>query len=113
MSNILGITHDLSQALQKKDHNIANAVKLVQITRQLLELITNKIFAFCMKHNIYIPNVDDKWVLSGRARCNAEERPCEFYYRVKIFYTVVDQHLEELRHCFSETNTKILTCSLA
>ena len=41
MLNILGITHDLSQALQKKDQNIANAIKLVQVTRKSLESMRN------------------------------------------------------------------------
>ena len=41
MLNILGITHNLSQALQKKDQNIANAMKLVQATRKSLESMRN------------------------------------------------------------------------
>jgi len=63
-----------------------------------------------VKHNISIPNMDDKWVLPRRPRRNVEERTSEFYYRVEIFYTVVDVHLEELRRRFSETNTELLTC---
>ena len=118
MLNILGISHNLSQALQKKDQNITNAIKLIQATRQLLELmikdgwesLMDKTRAFCLEHNISIPNMDDKWVLPRRPRRNVEERTYEFHYRVEIFYTVVDVHLEELRRRFSETNTELLTC---
>ena len=93
-------------------------MKLVQVTRQLLESIRkdgwhsliDKTRVFCVKHNISIPNMDNKWVLPGRPRRNAEQRTYEFHYRVEIFYTVVDLHLEEFRHRFSETNTKLLTC---
>jgi len=71
MLNILEITHDLSQVLQKKDRNIANAMKFVQVTKQLLESmrkdgwdsLMDKKRAFGMKHNISIPNMDDKLVL--------------------------------------------------
>ena len=116
MLNILGITHDLSQALQKKDQNIANAMKLVQVTRKSLESMRNdgwdslmdKTCTFFVKHNIHIPNMDDKWVLPGRPRRNVEERTYEFHYRVEVFYTVVDLHVEELRCRFSETNTELL-----
>ena len=41
MLNILGVTHDLPQALQKKDQNTANAMKLVQVTRKSLESMRN------------------------------------------------------------------------
>jgi len=73
MLNILGISHNLSQALQKKDQNITNAIKLIQATRQLLELmikdgwesLMDKTRAFCLEHNISIPNMDDKCMLPG------------------------------------------------
>ena len=37
MLTILGITHDLSQALQKKDQNIVNVIDLVKTTKLQLE----------------------------------------------------------------------------
>ena len=70
----------------------------------------DKTRTFCVKHKIHIPNMDDKWVLPGRPRRNVEERTYEFHYRVEVFYTVVDLHLEELRRRFNETNTELLTC---
>ena len=54
--------------------------------------------------------MDDKWVLPGRPRRNAEQCTYEFHYRMEIFYTVVDLHVQEFRRRFSETNTELLTC---
>ena len=34
MKTILGITNDLSQALQRKDQNIVNAMALIKVTKQ-------------------------------------------------------------------------------
>jgi hypothetical protein len=33
----LGITNELSQALQRKDQNILNAMKLVEVSKQRLQ----------------------------------------------------------------------------
>ena len=118
MLNILGIAHDLSQALQKNDQNIANATKLSQATRKSLESMRNdgwdslidKTCTFCVKHKVPIPNMDDKWLLPGRPRRNVEERTYEFHYQVEVFYITVDLHLKELRHRLSETDTELLIC---
>ena len=37
MKTILGITNDLSQALQRKDQDIVNAMALVKVTKQQLQ----------------------------------------------------------------------------
>ena len=37
MKNILGITNDLSQALQRKDQDIINAMALVAVCKQRLQ----------------------------------------------------------------------------
>nr|KYP70109.1 hypothetical protein KK1_009317 [Cajanus cajan] len=37
MKNILGITHELSQALQRSDQDIINAMKLVSVSKQRLQ----------------------------------------------------------------------------
>ena len=93
MLAILGITHDLSQALQKKDQNIANAMDLVKTTKQQLETmrkdglrtIVHKTSTFCEKHGISVPSMSDKWAPLGRPRRNVEERSYEFHYRIENF----------------------------
>ncbi|KAL5160757.1 Zinc finger MYM-type protein 1 [Glycine soja] len=76
MKNVLGISNELSQALQRKDQDIINAMNL------------------------------------GRSRCRgkAQAITTEHYYRVELFYTVVDIQLQELNDRFTETNTQLLLC---
>ena len=37
MKDVLGITNDLSQALQRKDQDIVNAITLVKISKERLQ----------------------------------------------------------------------------
>ncbi|XP_024993104.1 uncharacterized protein LOC112526901 [Cynara cardunculus var. scolymus] len=58
MLHILGVTESLSQALQKKDQDILNAVSLVKSTKRQLQQfrvdgfcrLLEKIYSFCEKH---------------------------------------------------------------
>lgn len=62
---------------------------------------------FYKKHGIHIPNMNDKWALSGRLRRNVQQHTYELHYRVAIFYTVLDLNLEEFRGPFNETNIEL------
>jgi hypothetical protein len=63
MKNVLGITNELSQILQRKDQDILNAMKLVEISKLRLQAIRedvcNSLFEevskFCAKNNIVVP----------------------------------------------------------
>jgi hypothetical protein len=67
MRNVLGITNELSQALQRKDQDILNAMKLVEISKLRLQAMRedgwNSLFEevskFCAKNNIVVPNMDE------------------------------------------------------
>lgn len=37
MKNVLGITNELSQALQQKDQDIMNTIKLIEVSKQHLQ----------------------------------------------------------------------------
>ena len=60
MLHILGLTDSLSQALQRKDQDILNAISLVKSTKRELEhfrvdgfcRLLEKISSFCKKHDI-------------------------------------------------------------
>ena len=39
MKNVLGITNELSLALQKKDQDIVNAMTFVQVSKQRLQMM--------------------------------------------------------------------------
>ncbi|XP_019161885.1 PREDICTED: zinc finger MYM-type protein 1-like [Ipomoea nil] len=118
MRDVLGITNDLSQALQKKDQNIVNAMRLVDVSKKRLQMMRDdgweallqQVSLFCNKHSIPIPNLDEVYVVPGRPRRNAEERTHLHRYRVERFYAVLDLQLQELNNRFNEKNTELLLC---
>ncbi|XP_031272905.1 zinc finger MYM-type protein 1-like [Pistacia vera] len=65
MKNILGITFELAQALQRKDQNIINVMSLVHLLKRRLLLIRNngwdnlldEVSYFCIAYNINVPNM--------------------------------------------------------
>ena len=73
MKSILGITNELSLTLQKKDLDIVNAIQLVGIAKQRLEIMRNngweplieEVSSFCHKYNICIPKMDDAYQVPG------------------------------------------------
>jgi len=79
MKNVLGITNELSQALQRKDQDIVNAMKLVEVSKQRLQSIGeegwNSLFkevsVFCAKTNIVVPNMDDMYQPRSRQKAQS------------------------------------------
>lgn len=118
MRRILGITNDLSKALQRSDQDITNAMTLVKVSKQLLQtmrddewgLLITDVSSFCTKNIITIPNMEDKFVARGRSRRNAEEMTNLHYYRVGLFYKCIDWQLLELNSRFDKVNTELLLC---
>ena len=119
MKNVVGITNDLSQALQRKDQDIVNAMTLVRITKQQLqsmrddgwEPLLNEVSLFCVKYKIVIPHMEDLFVLQERSRRNVEGKTNLHHYRVEVFYEVIDMQLQELNNRFNEVNTELLCMS--
>ena len=70
MRDILGITNELSKALQQKDQDIASAMELVRISKQRLQMmigdgwdsLLSEVHSFWDKYETIIPNMDDKFV---------------------------------------------------
>nr|XP_025694449.2 zinc finger MYM-type protein 1-like [Arachis hypogaea] len=88
MKNILGVTNELSQALQRNDQDIVNAMALVKVSKQRLQ------------------NIRD----DGRSRRKAQKISNLHHFQVEIFYQVVDRQLQELNNRFTEVNTELLLC---
>jgi hypothetical protein len=42
MKSVLGITNELSDALQKKDQNIVNSMTLVKVSKQRLQVMRDE-----------------------------------------------------------------------
>ena len=63
---ILGITSELSQALQRKDQDIINATTFVKVCKKELQIMResgwsslhDEVSCFCEKYDIDIPNMD-------------------------------------------------------
>ncbi|XP_057760517.1 uncharacterized protein LOC130980889 [Arachis stenosperma] len=118
MKNILGVTNELSQALQRNDQDIVNAMTLVKVSKQRLQtirddgwsLLVDEVSFFCEKYNITVPKMDDIFVSQGRSRRKAQKISNLHQFQVEIFYQVVDRQLQELNNSFTEVNTELLLC---
>ncbi|XP_077239725.1 uncharacterized protein LOC143880628 [Tasmannia lanceolata] len=116
--SLLGITNELSQALQRKDQDIVNAMTLVRISKQRLQLMRDNrwnsllddISSFCAKHDIEVPNMVDTYVVPGRVRRHVDKRTVLHHFQVELFFQVIDLQLQELNSRFNEANTELLLC---
>ncbi|XP_050142156.1 uncharacterized protein LOC126618103 [Malus sylvestris] len=118
MRLMLGITNELSQALQKKDQDIVNAMALVEVCKQRLQSLRDDDFGdllhdvekFCEEHDIVIPNMEDLHFVPGKSRRKAPKITNFHYYRVDLYFQVLDMQLKELNDRFNEVNTELLLC---
>jgi hypothetical protein len=99
---VLGISNELSQAFQRKDQDIVNAMHLVNITKQQLhalrdggcESLLDEVNLFCNMHDIHIPNIDNiNFSRMSKRRSNVESFTIENHCRIELFYTIVDMQL--------------------
>ncbi|XP_021856221.1 uncharacterized protein [Spinacia oleracea] len=102
MESILGIADVLSQALQQKNQDIVNALKLVSTTKSLLQKmredgwsnLVEKVGSFCEQHDILIPDMSAPYIArKGRARHQPDQVTKDHYYRVEIFIASIDKQL--------------------
>ncbi|XP_070670838.1 uncharacterized protein [Malus domestica] len=118
MKVILGLTNDLSQALQRKYQEIVNAMALVKSCKEKLHWMRNNGFdalvdevsSFCEKHYIDVPNMEETFILTGRSRRNAPIKTNRHHYHVELFIYVIDEQITELDDHFNEVNTELLIC---
>ncbi|XP_042009174.1 uncharacterized protein LOC121757742 [Salvia splendens] len=118
MRKLLGITHDLSQVLQKKDQDIVNAMNLVKVAKTRLQVMREKgwevllteVTKFCRTNEIDVLDMEDECVVRGRGRRKIEKIKNLHHYRVELFCSVIDMQTQELNHRFNEINTDLLLC---
>ncbi|XP_042387331.1 zinc finger MYM-type protein 1-like [Zingiber officinale] len=121
MKHALGISSELSTALQKKDQDIVNAMDLVQVCKHRLQNMREdgwdsfleKVHYFCQQHYIDYLKMDDmftRWAPRGRPHRNPPEVTNLHHYRVDLFYGVIDMQLQELNDRFSKASTELLLC---
>ncbi|CAM6083696.1 unnamed protein product [Calypogeia fissa] len=117
MKTILGITNELSQALQRKDQDIVNAMNLVRIAKVRLQSmrdngwlgLLNQVTTFCDKYDIECPNMEDRFAARGRPRRNATYITNEYHYHIGLFNRVLDMLMVEMNERFSEMSSLLLT----
>ncbi|KAH0746043.1 hypothetical protein KY285_007700 [Solanum tuberosum] len=114
--DILAITNELNESLQKKEQDIANAILLVKVVKKRLQDLMNEgwdslvenVSAFCVKYDILIPNFDEFYVNFGRSRRKVAEYTISHHYRVEVFFKIIDWQLQELNDHFNEVRTDLL-----
>ncbi|CAN6565692.1 unnamed protein product [Malus baccata var. baccata] len=107
---ILGLTNDLSQALQRKDQEIVNAMALVKPCKEKLhwmrsngfDALVDEVSSFCEKHYIDVPNMEKAFILPGKSRRNAPIKTNRHHNCVELFIYVIDEQITELDDCFNE-----------
>ena len=120
MKKLLGVTCELSEALQRKDQDIVNVMKLVKLSKlqlnfmrsddSALEFFLDEVMLFCKKHDIEVKCMYDIYEEPGRAFRGQEKKTNLHRFQVEIFNTVIDLLINELNDRFNERNTKLLLC---
>ncbi|GLT86945.1 hypothetical protein SLE2022_050520 [Rubroshorea leprosula] len=97
MKSVLVKTNDLSQALQKKDQDIINAMKLVKLTKELLEKMRNDngewesfvqgVVSSCEKFDVVVPNMGDDYKDPRRSRHRMEKMKNLHHFRFQNIFT--------------------------
>lgn len=113
MLHILELTNLLSQALQKKDQDIVEAVSLVQITKKKLqkfrdegfENLLEEVYSFCEKYEIEKVEMSKNYAWNRRQNTDINN---QHHYKVDIFTMVLDMKLHEFCDCFSEISIELL-----
>ena len=112
---ILGLTNSLSQALQRKDQDILEAVDLIGTTKGQLQMlrengfdqVLEKCYSFCDKHKIVKLDMAEGYVNTRNPRkmINITNR---HYYNYDIFNIVLDMQICEFGDHFCEISTDLL-----
>ncbi|XP_042466270.1 zinc finger MYM-type protein 1-like [Zingiber officinale] len=118
MKMILGMTNELSLVLQQKDQNIVQAISLIESVKDQFQIfredgwhtIIDKVNTFCELNEIPVPEMKDNCMIGGRSRRRRQVITNLHYYRVEIFYQVVDSVIQEMNTHFSEVGTELLSC---
>ncbi|CAM8997422.1 unnamed protein product [Rhodiola kirilowii] len=120
MREVIDITSCLCNALQLQSQDILNAMSLVSTSKSLLQKLRDdgwsklveKVRTFCEKVNIEVPNFSTHHETRRRASHQQNRVTVEHYYRVDIFYTVINDDSVELIILFSALDPKELRTTL-
>ncbi|KAM3328908.1 hypothetical protein ACQJBY_026167 [Aegilops geniculata] len=116
MERIMKITDVLCLKLQHKSLDIANALDCVSNTKVLLgelredgwDNLFEDVKSFCVKHEIDIPDMDQKYVDVTKSRNKHDNTTVIHHYKVDVFNVAIDQQVIELNDRFSSQVTELL-----
>ncbi|KAL9673012.1 hypothetical protein QQ045_029265 [Rhodiola kirilowii] len=117
MHEVMMITEFLSQAFQRKEIDILNAIHYLSMTKGKLQTMRDggwdslimKIETFCLEHGISMLDMSAPY--KKGARDNERNITNEHYFQVNILYAVIDLQLMELEKRFPETSMELLGLS--
>ncbi|XP_057535224.1 uncharacterized protein LOC130813404 [Amaranthus tricolor] len=116
MGELLGLTDNLFQALQRRGQDILNAICSVSSTKVFVQMFRangwDELFikakSFCKKHNVEIPNVTAHHK-PGKGRSHQGGNiTMVHHFRVDLFIAVTDALPQELDHRFDENMIDLL-----
>jgi hypothetical protein len=120
MLQILRITNELSLVLQRKDHNIVQAMCLViDVETRLMNLrndgwdpLLHEATKFCSENDIPVLNMNELVTRFGRSIKGGKNKITQnHYFRVDTFYAAIDATITtEFDHRFNETTSELLVC---
>ncbi|XP_024976271.1 zinc finger MYM-type protein 1-like [Cynara cardunculus var. scolymus] len=115
ISTILGLTNPLSQALQRKDEDILEAIDFIGTTKGQLQMlrengfdqVLEKCYSFCDKYKIVKLDIAEAYVNTRNSR-KMMNITNQHYYNYDIFNTVLDMQIREFGDRFGEISTDLL-----
>ncbi|KAH7690448.1 Ribonuclease H-like protein [Dioscorea alata] len=118
MIKVLGLTNDLSNALQQKDQNIVNAIGLIVTMKELMQdlrengwgTFLEEVKSVYVAISVSIPNMEDSIPVRGRSRRGGQLVTYYHHYHAEIFIAVIDLLNVEMNNRFSETSIELLRC---
>jgi hypothetical protein len=122
MKQVMGFTNSLCQASQQNSQDILNAMTVVSTTKLFLQKLRNEewepfldnVKSFCERNEIEVPNMNASYTRAwGRSHCQDEKSLIimEHHFRIDIFITAIDFHLQELVSRFNEHAMELLILS--
>lgn len=118
MKAILGLTNDLSQALQRKYQGIVNAMNFVKICEVRLQSmresswnsLLDEVSNFYNTHDILMLKMDVVFLVQWRQRQKSQETTNMHHYRVEVFQTIIDMQLQKLNTHFIKKSIELFLC---
>ncbi|XP_058776061.1 uncharacterized protein LOC131650364 [Vicia villosa] len=118
MVEILSLTNNLSQSLQKGDQDIVHAMELVQICKKKLqefrddgwETLYEQVVASCGNVEIDVPDMESRYVKDKKSKRLAPFVTKFHYFKNDCFLHVIDVVLKELNDRFTPENIELINC---